>query len=99
MRSPAEHVDGLFARQVQSFAAELDQRAHDRYPSVLAQALAAYGIPREQMSGREQAFVDALLAGTLQIVGEIVGLAMRQSADLVGEALAGASFGFPDMPP
>jgi hypothetical protein len=95
VRSAAEHLNELFAVQVQSFAAELDQRAREHFPAVISQALAAYGIPTEQMSPRETAFVDAILAGMLQVLGEIVGLAMRRSADLLIEALTQATVGYP----
>ena len=88
MRPPADHVNAYFADQVRAFAADLDQRAADRFPAVLGQALSAYGIPRDGMTERERAFVDALLTGMLQIVGEVVGLAMRRSADLVADSLS-----------
>lgn len=96
MRSPAEHVNASFAQQVQAFAAELDRQARERYPAVVAQAMAAYGVPKEGMSAREAAFVDALVAGILQVVGEIVGLAMRTDADILIDALSKGSLGFED---
>ncbi len=97
MRSPAEHVNETFTEHVQAFAAELDRQAQERYPAIVAQALAAHGVPKEQMGGREAAFADALLAGTLQVVGEIVGLAMRKNADLLIDALNSATLAYPDQ--
>jgi len=96
MRTPAEHVNNLFAEQVTSFAAELDQRARDRFPEVINQTLAAHGLPRDQMAPREQAFADALVAAMLQVTGEIVGLALRRSFDLVTQTLEGARLAFPE---
>ena len=96
MLSPAEHINASFAEQVRSFAAELDQRAGERFPSVLSRALEARGAPRESLSPREAALVDALLAAVLEVMVEVVGLAMRRSADLVAGTLAEARVGFPD---
>ena len=96
MLSPAEHVNASFTEQVRSFAADLDARAGDRFPSVLSRALEAHGIPRQSLSPREAALVDALLAALLEMMVEVVGLAMRQSADLVDGSLAEARVGFPD---
>lgn len=94
MRSAAEHVNDRFAQQVQSFAAELDERAQRHFPEILARALTARGIPAAQMSARETAFADALLDGMLEIVGEIVGMALRRSAELVSDAFAHAQLSF-----
>jgi hypothetical protein len=99
MRSPAEHIDAHFAEHITSFASELDERAREHFPAVVADTLRAYGLPKDQMSARETAFVDALLAGILQVVGEIVGLAMRRSADLVVEALSEAQLGYTQRAP
>ncbi len=96
MRTPAEQVNQLFAQQVQAFAAELDDRARERFPALVNQALAAHGMAREQLAPREQAFVDAVMAAMLHITGEIVGLAMRRSSELVVAALEQARLGFPD---
>ena len=95
MRTAAEHLNAAFADQVKTFAAELDERARDRFPVVMAEALAAHGVPRDGMSAREGAFADAILNGMLQILGEIVGLSLRRSTDLLIEAMSRAQIGFP----
>ena len=95
MDSPAEHVNALFAEQVAAFAADLDQRSQERFPAMLEQALAAQGIERQQMSPREAAVADAVMQACLQVIGEVVGLAMRRSADLLATALDTARVGFP----
>ena len=96
MRRPTDHVNDLFAASVKTFAAELDQRARDRFPEVVNQALAAHGLARDQLSPREQAFADALVAALLQVTGEIVGLALRRSFDLVTQTLEEARLAFPE---
>ena len=63
---------------------------------VINQTLAAHGLPRDQMAPREQAFADALVAAMLQVTGEIVGLALRRSFDLVTPTLEGARLAFPE---
>ena len=96
MRAAADHIDTAFAQQVRAFGADLDHRARDRFPAILDRALESVGLPRSALTEREAALADALLAELLEVTGEVVGLAMRQGADLLIDSLSKARVGFDD---
>jgi hypothetical protein len=95
MIPPDDFISQRFASSIATFANDLDRRAAERYPALLAEMLTAHGMAPESLSPRERALADAVYAACLQMTGEVVGLALRSATDLIRQALAEARLAFP----